>query len=218
MNSLLSRIFQTRRDDVMGSQTASIPESKRLALVSEIECALENDLRSGGGMMEDIIGENVDQVIEETTRNLSKLDEQERFIGMRVESYRKLLDRRAEMLEKASFTSCSNTSLNDFEDDGCLDFPRYPPLSHEEVRKRREQQYEDEENLAKVVALHKNILVEMELCRRNLVNLRGKKEVFVEKREECLDFLAVSSAIDIDSSEHRIEDEHTVSECNIEVV
>lgn len=200
MDALLSRIFQSRRYDIVGNQTASLSYDKRLALASEIEYALQSNTDRGGEEGEDLIAENIDEVIEKTMKNLIKLEEQEKFIGMRVESYRKLLRRRAIILEEASVraTCCGNTSpYGDDEDNYDADRPRHAPLSHAELKIRMNQQEQDEGALSKVVEVQKNILVHMELCRRKVGDLRKKRDDFVEKREECLDFLVVSAAIDM---------------------
>jgi len=224
MDALLSRIFQLLHYDLIGNRTASLDYEKRHALTSEIEYALQSNTDGDGEVCENPIAENIDQVIKNTMNNLSKLEEQEKLIGMRVQSYRKLLRRRAIILEEASAraTCCGNASpYGDDEDNYAADKPRNVPLSHAELKIRRIQQDQDEVELSKVVDVQKNILVQMELCRRKVVDLRCKKDDFVEKREECLDFLVVSAAID-NNGVHRA-DELCISEdvnhlTNIDVV
>ena len=188
MAALLSRFFQIWNYDIIGRRTESLECNERLALASQIECVLQSNLNRGGELSEEL---------EDAVKNLNNLDEREKFIGMRVQSYRKLLERRAIVLEEARFTSCGDTFYSDDGGNCDRDRPRNAPLNHDKLKKQIEQQNQDEEDLLKVIEVQKSILVQIELCRRKVVNLKRKRDDFMEKREECLDFLVVSTAIDM---------------------
>jgi len=190
MSTLLSNIFQSRHFDFIGSRTAALACQTRQVLASQIETALHSNKKRGGETDERLVVDEIDETIKNTFDNLVKLEEREKFIGMRVEAYRNLLMRRTLKLKQTiddssfHFTYDNNDSWKELQN-----------KTKEDKMKEQQQQYEQE--LSIIIELQKTILVQMELSRRKLVDLQKKRDGFVQKREECLEFLMVSSILDI---------------------
>ena len=117
----------------------------------------------------------------ECNSSLEQFDKKERFLGVRINSYRKLMAQRENLM--ATFQSTTNTNNETDE----LESKRMDQLNTFQAKHAA-----DEKSLQSVVELHKEIISEIESLRRRIIDLEQKRNQILKNREQCNDFLMAS--------------------------
>ena len=130
----------------------------------------------------------LDITLTECISSLNEFDKKERFLGTRIDSYKKLMEQREELMNTFRQTisnhsdKSSNNELDEMESIKAIN-------TRERLDTLQTKHVADEKSLQDVKELHKTILAEIETLRRRIVDLEEKKESILQKREECQDFL-----------------------------
>jgi hypothetical protein len=113
--------------------------------------------------------------------SLVKFEQRERFVSMRIQKYRMMLDRR-----RNERTNQDDVDL-DLECDEFIE-------SGNQSQSTTERNKKDEMALQSVEKVHKNLIAEIEVLRRRLRELEEKKDDYIGLREECRDFVLAAAA------------------------
>ena len=117
--------------------------------------------------------------LNECNSSLKQFDKKERFLGVRVNSYRKLMQQREDLM--ATLQSTTNTNNNETDE--------LESRQRDQLNILQTKHAADEKSLQSVVELHKEIISEIESLRRRIATLKQKKDDILRSREQCNDFL-----------------------------
>ena len=130
----------------------------------------------------------LDITLTECISSLNEFDKKERFLGTRIDSYKKLMEQREELMNTLRQTISNHSdksSINELDEMESIKTNN----TRERLDTLQTKHVADEKSLQGVKELHKTILAEIETLRRRIVDLEEKKESILQKREECQDFL-----------------------------
>lgn len=171
----------------MQSSVAALSSRDRNELVHDIATEVNHE------EVESSLAE-LEVTIAECTSSLEEFNTKERFIGTRIDSYRKLMKQREELMstlmQQSTTTPASNYNeeknelLDDVESKESLSSATKTQLDTLQTKHAA-----DEKSLQEVIELHKYMISEIESLRRRIADLESKKESIEKQREECQDFL-----------------------------
>jgi chromosome segregation ATPase len=177
MSSILSSIYSfiSSYSPIGGQQpyqsdVASLSTRDRDTLVNEIA----NEVNQVEGSLAEL-----EITLAECNSSLEQFDKKERFLGVRINSYRKLLRQRDELM--ATLQSTTNTNNNEMDE--------LESKQRDQLNILQTKHAADEKSLQSVVELHKEIISEIESLRRRIATLKQKKDDILRSREQCNDFL-----------------------------
>ncbi|KAL3774445.1 hypothetical protein ACHAWO_004512 [Cyclotella atomus] len=149
--------------------------------IAELETALDQCRLSLG--VASAIAE-LETALDQCRLSLVKFEQKERFVSMRIQKYRMMIDQRNERANQ------DTVGLDeDLEHDNFV-------KSENQVRSSADKWDKDEMTLQSVEQVHKNIIADMEVLRRRIRELEEKKEIYLGLREECRDFVLAAAADD----------------------
>jgi hypothetical protein len=123
----------------------------------------------------------LETALDQCRLSLVKFEQKERFMSMRIQKYRMLIDQRNERANQ------DTVGLDeDLEHDNFV-------KSENQVRSSADKWDKDEMTLQSVEQIHKNIIADMEVLRRRIRELEEKKEIYLGLREECRDFVLAAA-------------------------
>lgn len=123
----------------------------------------------------------LETALDQCRLSLVKFEQKERFMSMRIQKYRMLIDQRNERANQ------DTVGLDeDLEHDNFV-------KSENQVRSSADKWDKDEMTLQSVEQVHKNIIADMEVLRRRIRELEEKKEIYLGLREECRDFVLAAA-------------------------
>ena len=125
----------------------------------------------------------LETLLQQSRASLNVFGERERFVGLRIQRYRELLERR-------NNTQCE-VAIEIAPDKSEHEYVVTPKIS---TQSKQEQYAQDEMTLQSVEQLHKNIIAEVEVLRRRITDLEEKKHQYVHMREACEEFVLVAAA------------------------
>eukprot|EP00551_Chaetoceros_affinis_P017389 CAMPEP_0203706918 /NCGR_PEP_ID=MMETSP0091-20130426/54561_1 /ASSEMBLY_ACC=CAM_ASM_001089 /TAXON_ID=426623 /ORGANISM="Chaetoceros affinis, Strain CCMP159" /LENGTH=313 /DNA_ID=CAMNT_0050582917 /DNA_START=43 /DNA_END=984 /DNA_ORIENTATION=+ len=148
---------------------------------------------------------DLNKTIYKTKEAMAKMQESENFLDTRIRKYRSLLDRKSVILCSRHLTVgndhiiVQNEQDNEVSGDGMNGGAKIIVDVEKEadIKKQFKQQEENEKKLSAVLDVQKNILTEIEIMRRKLIDLEQRRDSLVLKQEECEEFLIVSAEIDM---------------------
>ncbi len=157
---------------------------------------------------------DLNKTIYQTKETMAKMRESEEFLDTRIRKYRSLLDKQSVKLcsrhlilgndhiivrgENNDYYGENSQGTKDSED-GINTGAQYTIDVEKEadIKKQFQQQEENEKKLSAVLDVQKDILTEIEVMRRKLIDLEQRRDSLVLKREECEEFLVRSAEIDM---------------------
>jgi hypothetical protein len=125
----------------------------------------------------------LESILKQCRESLLKFESKERFVGIRIQRYRELLERRREC--------CRDTiekTMSDSEQDQLF-------VNSESQVQTKQKYNEEERTLRSVEKVHKNLIAEMEVLRRRISDLEEKRLNCIRMREECREFV-LAAAVD----------------------
>jgi len=120
--------------------------------------------------------EQLDDAIDGTKKKIEKMEESEQFLGTRIRRYRQMLAEHQMLLQKKKDT-----------------------MSDSDRERHRKKQEGYQLQICDVIDIHRNILKEVEILRRKLNSLEGKRNDLSTKRDECEEFLVASARLDLEN-------------------
>ena len=153
------------------SEVANLSTRDRDTLVNEIANSVNHE-EVEGSLAE------LEITLAECNSSLEQFDKKERFLGVRINSYRKLLRQREELTSQLQSTINTNNETDELES-----------KQRDQLNILQTKHAADEKNLQSVVELHKEIVSEIESLRRRIVVLIEKRDQILTSREQCNDFL-----------------------------
>jgi len=178
MSSIFSSIYSfiSSQSPIGGQQpyqteVANLSTRDRDTLVNEIANSVNHE-EVEGSLSE------LEITLAECNSSLEQFDKKERFLGVRINSYKKLMQQRETLMA----TLQSTTNTNDETDE--LESKR-----RDQLNTLRTKHAADEKSLQSVVELHKEIISEIESLRRRIADLIEKRDSILQSREQCNDFL-----------------------------
>lgn len=173
----------------MQSSVAALSSRDRNELVHDIATEVNHE------EVESSLAE-LEVTIAECTSSLEEFNTKERFIGTRIDSYRKLMKQREELMstlmQKQSTTTTPASNCNEEKNELLDDVESKESLSDNtktQLDTLQTKHAADEKSLQEVIELHKYMISEIERLRRRIADLESKKESIEKQREECQDFL-----------------------------
>ena len=173
----------------MQSSVAALSSRDRNELVHDIATEVNHE------EVESSLAE-LEVTIAECTSSLEEFNTKERFIGTRIDSYRKLMKQREELMstlmQKQSTTTTPASNCNEEKNELLDDVESKESLSDNtktQLDTLQKKHAADEKSLQEVIELHKYMISEIERLRRRIADLESKKESIEKQREECEDFL-----------------------------
>lgn len=125
---------------------------------------------------------------------LEAFEKKERFVGVRIGRYRTLMEKREvhicdlmKRIQQSQLTIANKEEGYDDLENKSLDSLR------DELASLQSKHTADQAALRSVEDLHKDILVQIEIFRRRIVDLEEKQQDILSKRDECRDFLIAAS-------------------------
>lgn len=136
---------------------------------------------------------DLEGTLRESKASLEVFERKERFLGVRIDRYRVLMDKRVRsLMDKLHQTNRNNdddlTSSYDEDDDDDLE-----NKNSDNMREQLDTLLTDQKSLSSVEELHKEIIMQIEVSRRNIHELEEKQDDIMKKRDECRDFLVVAA-------------------------
>lgn len=132
--------------------------------------------------------QSLDDAIESTKFVIEKMEDSEQFLGTRIRRYRQMLAEHQMRIDKD-----------------------YDVISLSNRRRHVEQQEKYQQQICDVIDIHRNILIELEILRRKLIELEKKQKEFTTKKDECEQYFSSTSVGDIgDDSSYIFEDNDVV--------
>jgi len=153
------------------TEVANLSTRDRDTLVNEIANSVNHE-EVEGSLAE------LEITLAECNSSLEQFDKKERFLGVRINSYKKLMQQRETLMA----TLQSTTNTNDETDE--LESKR-----RDQLNTLKAKHAADEKSLQSVVELHKEIISEIESLRRRIAALIEKRDDILKNREQCNDFL-----------------------------
>lgn len=153
------------------SEVANLSTRDRDTLVNEIANSVNHE-EVEGSLAE------LEITLAECNSSLEQFDKKERFLGARINSYRKLMRQRDELIVTLQSTTNTNNETDELES-----------TQIDQLNTLQAKHAADEKSLQSVVELHKEIISEIELLRRRIANLIEKRDGILQSREQCNDFL-----------------------------
>lgn len=123
-----------------------------------------------------LLAENEKTMLAECKSSLEEYYKRERFLGLRIDRYHKLIDQRKDILRM-------HTNSADDVENNLLDFSDIQQTKLDE----------DELCLQSVTDLRHDIIAQMELLRRRIFDIESKMEDIGTKRKECQDMLIAAA-------------------------
>jgi prefoldin subunit 5 len=120
------------------------------------------------------IVQRLDDAIESTKSKIEKMEESEQFLGTRIRRYRQMLAEHQMRIDK-----------------------NYDVISISDRKRHVEQQEKYQQQICDVIDIHKNILTQLETLRRKLKDLEKKRKDFMAKKDECEQYIALTSGVDV---------------------
>ena len=200
MNFFLSSISSILHYSPIGlqpfeSSVANLSTRDRESLVHDIALEIDHeDVESSLAGLE--------VTLSECKTSLEAFEKKERFVGVRINRYRMLMDRREERMRELmddrsqQQSSHSNNKTDDSssenEDDDDLENKNLHNL-REQLDTLQAKHTIDQKRLQSVEELHKIFIVQIEILRRRINDLEEKQENIMVKRDECQDFLIAAA-------------------------
>ena len=194
MSSLLSSLISSynaigQQQHPIESSVANLSSRDRETLAQDV--ALEINNEEVESSLADLEG-----TLRESKASLEVFERKERFLGVRIDRYRVLMDKREEhmrsLMDKLHQTNRNNdddlTSSYDEHDDDDLE-----NKNSDNMREQLDTLLTDQKSLSSVEELHKEIIMQIEVSRRNIHELEEKQDDIMKKRDECRDFLVVAA-------------------------
>lgn len=122
-----------------------------------------------------LLAENEKTLLAECKSSLEEYYNRERFLGLRIDRYQKMIDQRKDILRMHKSADDVENNLFDFSD----------------IQQTKLD--EDELCLQSVIELRKDIIAQMELLRRRIDDIESKMEDIGYKRKECQDMLIAAA-------------------------
>ena len=163
---------------------------------------------------------DLDAAFAQCKASLETFDKKERFLGVRINRYRQLMERRARSICNLEdrLSCCIDQSIYS-NSMGCLvEHEERMPLEREnkkyesamnfngDLENKNDRNHwrkqlqslqikheQDRMSLKSVEEIHKEMIVQIETLRRRIDDLEEKREDILEKREECREFLIVAA-------------------------
>mmetsp|Transcript_11398 Transcript_11398/g.13227 ORF Transcript_11398/g.13227 Transcript_11398/m.13227 type:complete len:208 (-) Transcript_11398:234-857(-) len=164
--------ISSRKNCEIASRTATLPPPTRHHLAHQIETTLSPTDKK--------LVNTLNETISSTKVTLEKMIDSELFLDTRIRKYRELLDESSVRLSSKHLTE------------------GYDIENEAETKRQFLQQETNETKLNDVVQIQKNIIMEIEVLRRKVVNLEKKRDDLLMKREECEEFLVASATLDLE--------------------
>lgn len=191
MSSLLSSLISSynaigQQQHPFESSVANLSSRDRETLAQDV--ALEINNEEVESSLADLEG-----TLRESKASLEVFERKERFLGVRIDRYRVLMDKRVRsLMDKLHQTNRNNdddlTSSYDEDDDDDLE-----NKNSDNMREQLDTLLTDQKSLSSVEELHKEIIMQIEVSRRNIHELEEKQDDIMKKRDECRDFLVVAA-------------------------
>eukprot|EP00956_Cyclotella_meneghiniana_P022736 scaffold43354_cov73-Cyclotella_meneghiniana.AAC.6 len=124
----------------------------------------------------------LESVLEQCRASLEKFETKERFVGIRIQRYRGLLQRRNDRDSQLAINMSSN---NDEEHNGFIESRNFV----------HDKQLQNEITLESVETVHKNLIAQIEVLRRRIQDLEEKKKSCIDMSNECKEFV-LAAAVD----------------------
>jgi len=153
------------------TEVANLSTRDRDTLVNEIANSVNHE-EVEGSLAE------LEITLAECNSSLEQFDKKERFLGVRINSYRKLVRQRDELIATLQSTTNTNNETDELES-----------TQIDQLNTLQAKHAADEKSLQSVVELHKEIISEIESLRRRIANLIEKRDSILQSREQCNDFL-----------------------------
>lgn len=122
----------------------------------------------------------LESVLQQCRASLEKFETKERFVGIRIQRYRGLLQRRNDRNSQLGI----NMSLNNDEEHNNF---------IESCNIAQDKQLQSEITLESVETVHKNLIAQIEVLRRRIQDLDEKKRSYIDMADECKDFVLAAA-------------------------
>lgn len=122
----------------------------------------------------------MESVLQQCRASLEKFETKERFVGIRIQRYRGLLQRRNDRNSQLGI----NMSLNNDEKHNNF---------VESCNIAQDKQLQSEITLESVETVHKNLIAQIEVLRRRIQDLDEKKRSYIDMANECKDFVLAAA-------------------------
>lgn len=191
VTSVLSSYNLVEQQTIYESSVANLSSRDRESLVHDI--ALEINHEDVETTLADI-----EATLTECRATLVSFEKKERFLGLRIDRYRTLIDKRehhmqdlAKKLEQSQHNKNvgDNSCLNDDDD---LENKNIDNLK-DRIGALQSKHSSDQQSLQGVEKLHKDIIAQVEIYRRRINDLEEKQQDLMLKRDECQEFLIAAS-------------------------
>ena len=178
------------------SSVAVMGSRDRDSLVHEIASQLDGD-----GELDCALAE-LDATLDECRVALAVYERKERFVGLRLERYTELMGRRGRRIDVMSSQQQKQQRQagggDDDDDDAANDDLENNARQHvkeelDSLDALRSKHAADEEKLRRVRGVHKNLITQIEMLRRRVLILEGKRSNALARKEECREFLIAAA-------------------------
>ena len=142
--------------------------------------SLEDGNTSSDGIESDL--DELDAVLDQCRTSLEKFEKKERFVSIRIQRYRGLLDQRS-----------SNYQIDSDISNDSDQFQLVESGSENQTQSIQEKYSQDELALQSVEQVHMNLIAEIEVLRRRICDLEEKQRSYVAMREECTEFVLAAA-------------------------
>lgn len=122
----------------------------------------------------------LESVLQQCRASLEKFETKERFVGIRIQRYRGLLQRRNDRNSQLGI----NMSLNNDEEHNNF---------IESYNIAQDKQLQSEITLESVETVHKNLIAQIEVLRRRIQDLDEKKRSYIDMADEYKDFVLAAA-------------------------
>jgi hypothetical protein len=167
-------------------------------------------------------GHDLQAALRDSTEQLHKLQEREQFLGIRIQQYRKALEKQRDhwqaeqkrlITRKEEEEEEETIRPEDLEEQQSHRMTAVEFQQAEAALQRRWEKWQgDEDALASIIETHKVILASCERMRRTVVMLHEKEQRILQMRGDCEEFLETAAELEQASSERRtIEEEERVN-------
>lgn len=179
------------------SSVAVMGSRDRDSLVHEIASQLDGD-----GELDRALAE-LDATLDECRVALAVYERKERFVGLRLERYTELMGRRGRRIDVMSSQQQKQqrqAAGGDDDDDAYAANEDLEDNARQHVKEEldsldalRSKHAADEEKLRRVRGVHKNLITQIEMLRRRVLILEGKRSNALARKEECREFLIAAA-------------------------
>ena len=198
--------LKSRFSNQVSEQTQALPVHQRHHLAHRIETELlyyddddtnnaplfDNDNKNNNKNTHDLVQE-LEYAIQETSQAIRDMEESEGLLYRKINTFRKLLDsykeRKQVRVHAHDVVSVSSSSTSGTDTDAIV-------YAHASNTNELEKVKAYEAELSKIEHVHREILIGLEQSRRKLTSLQDGKEVYVERSQECMEFLIASAELD----------------------